>query len=161
MSQGVASEPQPLRTSFLFTMRLEIRKVNELGITPYGRRRVVDVNGGRFDGPVLSGVVRCSGADEALVRTDEVFDADVRLILESTDGALIRLAYKGRWRADPGHMDRLLRREGDLTEGNSVLRVFGLFETADERYLRLNGIVAAGVGRPTPEGIVYDFYEIL
>ena len=158
---GVPQDVLPLQSSFLFSLVLKIRQVNELGITPYGRRRIVDLQGGSFEGPKLSGIVRMSGADSAVVRPDGVFVPDVSLILESEAGALVKMYYTGRWSADPGHLERLLLREGDLTEGNSRLRVCGFFETADEELEYLNRIVAVGVGVATPAGITYQFHEIL
>jgi hypothetical protein len=138
--------PQPLRGELLFTLQLVIRHVNELGTTPYGRRRIVDIAGGSFTGPWLSGEVLPSGADSALVRTDGVFVPDVRTILRTSDGASISLVYTGRWSADPGHLERILQRQGDLNSGNSRLRVFGLFETADPRYL-CQGPLSSAQGR--------------
>lgn len=145
----------------LFVLRLKQRQINDLGMTPLGHRRVVDLDGGSFDGERLSGIVRVSGGDEALIRLDEVFVPDCNLVLETQDGALIRMEYTGRWTADPGHMSRLLNREGDLNGGGSRLRVFGLFETGDPRYEFLNRCVALGTGVATSVGIEYHFFEVL
>ncbi len=157
----MSDNPCPVLTAHLFDLVLEQRLINELGVTPLGRRRVVDIEGGHFSGERLRGTVRRSGQDVALVRGDEVFVPDVTVMMETEDGALIFLRYTGRWRADPGHMDRLLRREGDLTAGNSRLRVFGLFETSAPQYAYLNELVAVGVGVVRPTGIDYSFHEVL
>lgn len=148
-------------TTHLFDLVLHQRLINELGVTPLGRRRVVDIEGGHFSGERLRGTVRRSGQDAALVRGDEVFVPDVTVVMETDDDALVLLRYTGRWRADPGHMDRLLRRKGDLTAGNSRLRVFGLFETSAPQYAYLNELVAVGIGVVRPAGIDYAFHEVL
>lgn len=159
MSRHNPTSPGSVRLAHLFTLRLQMRRINELGNTPYGRRRIVDLDEGSFEGERLRGVVRSSGADSALVRSDGVFVPDVSLILETQDQALIRMQYTGRWSADEGHLERLLRREGNLSDGNSVLRVAGLFETAAPDYLYLNRVVGLGVGTVTDVGIDYNFFE--
>jgi len=67
---------RPIDTRPLLTLRIEVRAVNDVGMTPYGRRRVVDIGGGSFVGDRLNGTIRPSGADYALIRADGVFEPD-------------------------------------------------------------------------------------
>ena len=61
----------------------------ELGETPQGRRRIINITGGSFRGERLSGKVLPGGADWQVIRADGVADLDARYTLEPTDGALI------------------------------------------------------------------------
>jgi len=83
------------------------------------------------------------------------------LLLQTADGALILLSYRGRWYADSGHLERLMKREGDLDDGNSYLRVCATFETAAPEYHWLTKLISVGVGRLKVGGIDYEFHEVL
>ena len=134
----------------------------ELGETPYGRRRIVPIIGGKFEGERLNGKVLPVGADWALIRRDGVFNIDVRAVLETGDGVMISFAYSGRWHAAPEEMARLLRREGSLTEGDFYYRTSCTFEVAsDSRYNWLNNVVTVARGHPKVFGSVYEIHEVL
>ncbi len=147
----------------LMTVDLDgVLPTNELGETPFGRRRIVAISGGRFEGDRLSGKVLPVGGDWALIRRDGVFAIDVRALLQTDDGALVSFNYTGRWHASPDEMARLLRREGDLGQGDYYYRINAVFEAASEsRYDWLNRIVAVGRGQPKIFGSIYDVYEVL
>ena len=146
-------------------IRVELDGVSpplELGETPYGRRRIVSIAGGKFTGERLSGKVLPVGADWALIRRDNVFNIDVRAVLETDDKVLISFGYTGRWHAPPAEMARLLRREGDLEKGDFYYRTSCVFECASNgRYNWLNNIVTVGRGHPKIFGSVYEVFEVL
>ena len=145
--------------------RIELDGVSpplDLGETPYGHRRIVSVAGGTFKGERLSGKVLPVGADWALIRRDNVFNVDVRAVLETDDKELISFGYTGRWHAPPAEMARLLRREGDLTKGDYYFRTACVFECASNcRYNWLNNIVAVARGYPKIFGAIYEVFEVL
>jgi hypothetical protein len=151
-----------LELRHLLTVELDgVLPPNELGETPYGRRRIVAIAGGHFKGDRLSGKVLPVGGDWALVRRDGVFNIDVRALLQTDDGESISFNYTGRWHASPEEMARLLRREGDLAKGDYYYRVNAVFECAsNSKYNWLNGIVTVGRGRPKIFGSIYDIYEV-
>ncbi|MCW5770100.1 MAG: DUF3237 domain-containing protein [Rhodospirillaceae bacterium] len=152
-----------LKLRHLMTVELDgVLPPNELGETPFGRRRIVGIAGGRFTGERLSGKVLPVGGDWALIRRDGVFNIDVRALLEADDGTLISFNYTGRWHASPEEMARLLRREGDLATGDYYYRVNAVFECAtSSRYNWLNNIVTVASGRPKIFGSIYDVHEVL
>ncbi|MGH2891851.1 MAG: DUF3237 family protein, partial [Solirubrobacteraceae bacterium] len=49
-----ALEPFPPRLELLTRLRATLAEPLELGQTPWGRRRVIGITGGEFDGPLLS-----------------------------------------------------------------------------------------------------------
>src|SRR5882724_3481179 len=84
-----------LRTRSLFVMRLDVRKLQNVGATPSGYRRIGVVPGGSFEGERLSGEVLDGGSDWQTVRTDGATTLNVRLVLKTKDEALISMTYRG------------------------------------------------------------------
>jgi hypothetical protein len=85
-----------LRSRPLFKIEIALHPVQELGATPLRQRRIAPVSGGRFAGERLRGVVLPhGGGDWIVVRTDGAFQLDVRLTLQTDDGALIYMSYRG------------------------------------------------------------------
>jgi hypothetical protein len=145
----------------LFTIRIHLHPMQQLGATPLGRRRVVPVSGGSFEGERLRGtVLPHAGSDWLLERSDGSFQQDARFTLETDDGALIGMSYRGVRNSTPEVAARLARGE-DVPAADYYLRTAPFFETAAERYAWLNGIVSVGVGQRIAGGVIYDVFEIL
>jgi hypothetical protein len=150
-----------LRSRPLFTIRMTLHPMQELGATPMGRRRIVPVKEGSFEGERLRGVVRTdTGGDWLLQRADGSYQMDVRLTLETHDGALVFMSYRGVRTASEEVSARVARGER-VPASEYYLRTTPFFETADPRYAWLNGIVAVGVGDRQPDGVSYEVFEIL
>jgi len=73
----------------LMTVRIAAAPPQKLGMVPHGTRTVVPVTGGDFEGPRLRGLVLPGGGDWLLLRSDGVLELDLRITLETDDGALI------------------------------------------------------------------------
>jgi Protein of unknown function (DUF3237) len=84
-----------IRTRPLFVMRLAVRPLQIVGGTPGVYRRIGVVPGGTFDGERLSGEVLEGGNDWQAVREDGSTTLDARLVLKTTNGALIGMTYHG------------------------------------------------------------------
>ena len=149
-----------LRTAHLFTLTLEVAGMQPVGATPAGDRRVGLVAGGRFQGARLSGTVLPGGADWIMLRPDGATTLDVRLVLQTDDGAAIGMTYRGMRHGPPEIMDRVARGEA-VPPGSYYFRTVVAFETAAPRYAWLNRIVAVGTGERPPAGPVYDVFEVL
>jgi hypothetical protein len=145
----------------LFTLRIQLHPLQVVGATPLGQRRIVPVSGGDFAGERLRGtILPHAGSDWLLERADGSFQQDVRLTLETDDGALIGMTYRGVRHSSPEVAARLARGEPvELSE--YYLRTAPFFETGAERYGWLNTIVAVGVGQRIPNGATYDVFEVL
>ena len=134
--------------------------VDDLGLTPLGRRRIVRVTGGTFEGPRLRGTVLPGGGDWLVERADGVRQLDVRITLRTDDDALIYAHYPGLFHAPREVMDRLAR--GEPVEPSAYyFRTAPLFETAAEKYAWLNRVLAIGVGRRTTRQVSYTVYAVL
>jgi hypothetical protein len=62
---------------------------------------IVNVAGGKFEGPRISGEVLNSGADWFLLRPDGVGVVDVRVALKTNDGENIYMTCGGRGQLRP------------------------------------------------------------
>jgi hypothetical protein len=141
-------------------MRLDVRPLQIIGAAPGAYRRVGPVSGGVFEGERLSGLVLDGGADWQTVRSDGSTTLDVRLVLETSDGALIGMTYRG---IRHGTADVIARVEkGEVVDpGDYYFRIAPLFETAATRYGWLNNVVAIGIGDRRADGPVYSIFEVL
>jgi hypothetical protein len=115
---------------------------------PNGVRAVVAVTGGTFKGERLEGTVAPNvGGDFALFRPDGSLRIDVRLVLNTNDGATIYMTYNGVAVPD--------------ANGVLELKTAPTFEVGDERYAWLNNVQAIGVGYSDRGSLHYDVYELL
>jgi hypothetical protein len=160
--QGIDQEERmaDIRTAHLFTITLKVGKIQNLGKTPLGERRVAPVLGGRFEGPKLKGAVEEGGSDWLLVRPDGATQLDVRLTLKTDDGQLIGMTYRG-YRHGPAAVIERLNRGEPVDASEYYFRTAPFFETASEKYGWLNRIVAVATGHRPPEGPVYHVFEVL
>jgi hypothetical protein len=125
-----------------------------------GNRRIGLVAGGTFAGPKLRGKVLPGGADWIVVRADGVTTLDVRLVLETDDGAAIGMTYRGLRHGPSEVMDKVNR--GDPVDPSTYyFRTAVAFETAAAKYAWLNSAIFVGTGDRKPSGPVYDVFEVL
>jgi hypothetical protein len=150
-----------LKSRHLLTIRMKLLPTLELGDTPAGKRRVFTVSSGEFIGDRLRGeVLPQAGSDLLLVRADGSSQQDVRLILRTDDGVLIVMTYRGIRHASADVNARIARGERVLAS-EYYLRTAPFFETSSPNYAWLNKIVSVGIGERTPDGVVYQVFEIL
>src|SRR6476661_6999725 len=79
----------------LMTVKIAAAPPQKLGTVPHGIRSIVPVTGGDFEGPRLRGRVMPGGGDWLLLRSDGVLELDLRITLETDDGALIHMSFQG------------------------------------------------------------------
>jgi Protein of unknown function (DUF3237) len=127
----------------LMRLRLTTAATEEIGPTSHGVLSIVPITGGSFEGERLRGVV-LGGADWVTTAADGTRELDLRLTLETDDGALIHLTFTGV-RDDANHYFRTLPR----------------FETAAPKYAFLNRLLAVGVGEGHRDGPIHAIEEIL
>ena len=141
-------------------MRLDAAPATIVGTTPSSFRKVTVLHGGTFEGERLSGEVLDGGSDWQNVRNDGGTTLDVRLVLKTTDDALIAMTYRGIRHGPPDAISRL--EKGEVIDPASYyFRIAPFFETESSRYAWLNTIVAIGIGHRLAEGPVYSVFELL
>jgi hypothetical protein len=148
-----------IRTRPLFVLREQVPPLLIVGPTPNGFRRIGLVQGGSFAGERLSGEV-VSGNDWQTVRDDFCTKLDVRLLLKTTDGALIVMTYTVLRAGPPDVMQALDRGEAP-DPSTYYFRMVPMFETSAKKYDWLNRIVSVGIGNRLADGPVYSIFEVL
>jgi hypothetical protein len=128
-----------LPVEHLFTITAKTQTAGLIANGPQGARVVVGVTGGTFEGPQLKGTIKGPGGDWVTLRPDGSGRLDVRLLLETDDGALILMQYSGIY-----------------TDGATRIRSTPLFETGDERYTWLNGLHTVAVNQFSLSEVHYD-----
>ena len=78
----------------IFTIHAELADIRHFGTTPYGERRVIDILGGRVEGPRLQGRI-LPGADWQIVRPDGVTDLEARYAIETDRGTRVLVRSDG------------------------------------------------------------------
>lgn len=160
---NVADSLEPVATTHLFDMVVDLQPRLDIGRGPFGRRVLFGSAGGSFTGPRLRGEVLAGGGDWALLRPDGGLILDVRLTLRTDDGAVVHMTYGGRWvvppevRAELADPDRRHR----VDPARYYFRTNPLFETGAERYAWLNDIVCVGSGYLVEGGVAYRVAQVL
>ncbi|GHD50358.1 UPF0311 protein [Thalassobaculum fulvum] len=151
-----------IQTEFVMEMRLSVAMpLTALGNTQYGDRRIARVTDGTFEGPKLRGTVHDGGGDWILNRTDGVTQLDVRLTMQTDDGALIYMTYKGLRHGPADVMAKLAAGE-PVDPSLLYFRTAPFFETAaDGKYAWMNKAVFVATGRREPSGPIYRVFQVL
>lgn len=119
MADGI---PSPTQGELAFSITLEISAEHEVGNTPYGYRRLLDVSGGAIAGDRLEGSVLTGGLEYELTLSNGVMEYQGINILETSDGSRI-----------------YVRSCGVAADGDSKARVIPDFEaTKSGSYAFLN-----------------------
>jgi len=149
-----------LQTEFLFEMEGNYLERLDLGPTPHGRRIIVRIAEGRFNGPKLKGEVLPGGADWLLIRPDGAGEIDVRVTLRTDDGHFIYTYYRGFCNALPEVWQRRAQKPQDVDPFETYIRTALFFETSSEKYSWLNNLMAIGIGELKSTGVAYAVYSI-
>src|SRR5205809_5860263 len=126
-----------MNSRLLMTLNVVVEHPEKIGGVALGTRATVPISGGRFEGPRLRGRVVPGGGDWTLLRTDGVLELDLRLTLETDDGALIHMTSFGLRHGPADVIAELGSAEG---RGASAyyFRTTPRFETAHPTYSFVN-----------------------
>jgi hypothetical protein len=150
-----------LKTEFLYRAHIDVEGFYEVGETFRGKRAIVRVKGGWFDGPRLKGEILQGTGDWFIVRPGGVAEGDVRDTYRTDDGHIIYISYRGIINMAPETWERLGRGE-DVDPAEYYLRGQPMFETAvGTPHSWLNNILAVSVGKQEALGVTYDVYQVL
>jgi hypothetical protein len=153
-------EMTELRWRPLMTFFLDIKKPYNLGKTPVADRRIAELPGGYFEGERLKGKILESGSDWQSVREDSAVMINVRTLLETDDGALIGMTYRGL-RHGPKEIIDAIGRGESVSPNAYYMRVSVVFETSSEKYGWLNRVVAVAHGHRLANGAIYNVFEVV
>lgn len=86
MADGIVA---PTQGQLAFTIALEISAIHDVGNTPYGHRRLLDVKSGTITGDRLKGTVNAGGLEYELTLSNGVVEFQGINILKTSDNAFI------------------------------------------------------------------------
>ena len=139
--------------------RADLGQPLELGHTPWGRRRIIPILGGEFDGPRLLARILAGGADWQVIHEDGMAAIDTRYTLQAHDGELISVATRGVRHGPPEVLRRLA--DGEVVDpADYYFRVWIQYEAGAEAYRWLNRIVAVASAVRLADQVIYDAYAL-
>jgi Protein of unknown function (DUF3237) len=131
----------------------------DIGPTPRGARRVVDIASGPFKGPRIAGEVAPNGTDWQVVRADGVVEVEARYVLRTDDGVSILVNTRGLRHGPPEAMQAVAR--GEPVDPTAIyFRVAPVFEAPAGRYEWLNRSLFVGTGMRLPDAIRLRVYRV-
>jgi hypothetical protein len=149
-----------MNARFLMTLEVVVAGAQKMGAVPLGTRVTAPVPSGHFEGDRLRGKVLAGGADWTLLRSDGVLELDLRLTLQTDDGALVHMTSFGL-RHGPPEVIAALGRGETVDPAAYYFRTTPRFETGDPRYAFLNRLLAVASGDRHAAGSVYTIHEVL
>ena len=144
----------------LMMLQVTVAGPQRIGAVPHGTRITAPITDGHFEGPRLRGKVLPGGGDWTVLRGDGVLELDLRVTLETDDGALIHMTSLGL-RHGPADVIAALAR-GEIVDPSAYyFRTLPRFETGHPKYEFLNRLLAVAGGDRRPKGPIYTVDEIL
>jgi uncharacterized protein DUF3237 len=144
----------------ILVVRCTLQSILNLGGTPYGERRIINILGGTVEGPRLKGTILPGGADWQIVRADGVVHLTARYTVATETGGHILVNSEGYRHGPPEVMARLARDE-TVDPSLYYFRAFMRFETADPQAAWLNRILTIGYGARENRMVRLDVHEVL
>jgi len=150
----------------ILTLTLEVRALVgepiDIGVVGRGRRRVVPIIGGTFEGHGelnARGRVIPGGEDWQLIQDDGLTEADARYVLQADNGGTISVRNRGVRRASADVMRRLLA--GERVDPSLVyFKSAPTFETSAAELQVLVRSIFVGVGERYPNEVVLRFWKV-
>ncbi len=125
-------------------MRVGLARPHIIGAGPLGVRVVGGVTTGTVRGTRLNGTIVGPGADWMLIGPDGFGRVDVRLQIETDDGAVIYVRYEGLIELNAASSAALMDPAAETAWDDQYFRTAPRFETGDERYAWLNQTAFVG-----------------
>ena len=144
----------------IFTVNADLAAILRFGRTPYGERRVIDIEGGTVSGARLKGRILRGGADWQIIRTDGTADIQARYTIEADNGGHVLVSSEGLRHGPPHVMEKLGRGE-NVDPSQYYFRTMMRFETADPAHAWLNNILALARGAREAQSVRLDVYEVM
>ena len=146
---------------FSFEIAVTIGPAQELGDTPHGKRRIIPITGGRFEGPTISGIVVPGGADWQMVRPDGLAEIEARYTLQTHDGILIYITNTGL-RHGPTEVMRRLAAGEPVKPEEYYFRTVPKFELrAGTAYDWLSRSLFVATGSRFPDRVVIGVWRVM
>ena len=153
------SPPAAPVLEYLATLTVQVAPPQEVGDTPFGRRRVIPLLGGTVSGPELNGRILPGGADFQAIRSATYTDIHARYIIETDEGERIYVENTGI-RTGSAEDIAAIARGASVDPARIYFRSVPRFETAAARWEWLNSRLFVGTGARFPDRVELNFYQI-
>ena len=151
--------PVPPRLVLALEAHVQLGTPIEIGQVARGRRRIIPITGGTFQGSGIKGKVLNSGADWQVIRVDGFAELDTRYALETDKGQIIYVQNAGMRHAAPEVMRKLLA--GEIVDPKLVyFRTVPTFETSAPELQWLTRSIFVGTGERYPTEVVIRFWRL-
>ena len=145
--------------SLAIEARAQVGPPLDLGSITAGRRRIIPILGGTFEGSGIRGRILPGGADWQIVRSDGVAELDTRYTLETDDGKLIYVQNAGIRHASPEVTAKLMK--GEPVDPSLVyFRTVPKFETSAPELAWLTRSIFVGTGERYPADVLLRFWKL-
>jgi hypothetical protein len=151
--------PTAPQLEFLYHLHADLGQPVQIGDVARGQRMIVPVTAGTVEGSQINGKVLPGAADWLLIRTDGVGELDVRATIETNDGALLYLTYRGYVTNVPEIMPLWLQGQ-EVPRDSYYFAVTPYFETSSPQHAWLQRTVVVGTGSLVPGGVDYDVFAV-
>jgi hypothetical protein len=154
-------EPSKIKLEFLGRWYVDLlAPVWELGQTSdLGKRRIIPITGGKFEGPNFKGRILNNGADWQVVTKEGTAIIDTRYLLETDDAALIYLQTRG-YRHGPAEVLARIAK-GEIVDADLYyFKVTMQFETSHPKYQYLNKYICIASAMRLGNAVVYDAFLV-
>ena len=97
-AQAQVSAPSPEETpqlEFALQLRVTLDAAYTVGETQYGRRTVIPITGGTFEGPLLKGTIINGGADYQMANAEGRTQIEAIYSIKTDDGVYIHVRNRG------------------------------------------------------------------
>lgn len=141
------------------TLRVQVGPPMELGEVPKGRRRIIPILGGTFEGPNIRGKVLAGGADWQIVRADGLAELDTRYALQTEQGSIIYIQNAGMRHAPPDITKKLLAGEA-VDPAQVYFKTVPAFETSAPELQWLTRAIFVGTGERYPAEVVIRVWKV-
>ena len=153
------SAPAMPELEYAFEIRVSVAQPQDFGVMDHGRRRVVAITGGTFEGPEIKGRIVPGGADWQSIQEDGFSRLDTRYALETDAGQLIYVQNFGLRHAPPEVMAKL--NAGETVDPDLVyFRTVPTFETSAPELKWLERSVFIGIGQRYPDDVRIRFWRV-
>ncbi len=147
------------KLEFVTELRVQVAAPIEIGQLAEGKRRIINIVGGSFDGPLLRGTIQAGGADWQLIRSDSIAVLDARYTLVTDSGVTIYVQNHGIRYAEPAVTARLMKGE-PVDAGEYYFCSTPSFETDADELQWLRRSIFIGVGTRLPELVVIKVWRV-
>ena len=144
----------------LCEIHVDVGPIRDLGPTPHGRRRIIQILGGTVRGARLTADVVPGGADWQYVRADGVTELEARYSMRTRDGVEIAIINRGLRRASPEIMERMSRGE-PVDPAQVYFRAAPTFEAPVGPYEWLNRSLFVATAARLPAKVQITVFEVM